>query len=139
MHAAEREEQALDHARRNLPGGGVHRSVRFDGLPPALRGRVDLLVAVPPYVPDGELGLLPREARDYEPTSALTAGLDGLDEHRALLEGGVAWLRPGGVLLAELHREQAPVAVAHARGLGYAARARFGGDGQTALIAAVAP
>ena len=140
VHAAERDPASLAHARHNLPtGAGVHLSNRFGGVPMDLRGRVDLLVAVPPYVPDSELDLLPREARDYEPTSALTAGPDGLDEHRALLDGGVDWLRPGGLLLAELHRAQAPAAVARARGLGYAARARFAGDGQTALIAAVVP
>jgi release factor glutamine methyltransferase len=140
VHAAERDPAALHHARRNLPpDAGIYLADRFQGLPTSLLGRVDLLVAVPPYVPDGELGLLAREARDFEPTSALTAGVDGLDEHRALLGGGIDWLRPGGLLLAELHRAQAPAAVAHARLLGYAARARFGGDGQTALIAAVAP
>ncbi|MGX5657644.1 hypothetical protein ACWKWC_22925, partial [Geodermatophilus nigrescens] len=37
---------------------------------------------------------------------------DGLDVHRRIAAGAPGWLAPGGVLLAEVGEEQAPVLVA---------------------------
>ena len=114
---------ALACARANVPGVLAVRGACLTALPHALRGRVEVIAAVPPYVPSGELSLLPREAREYEPTAALTAGADGLREHRALAAAATAWLAPGGVLLAELAAHQAREMLAFARGLGLSARA----------------
>ncbi len=76
-------------------------------LPPSLRGRVDVLTAVVPYVPTEDLHLLPRDVLDHEPRGALDGGRGGT---RVLLRvAGVAarWLRPGGSVLLELGGDQA--------------------------------
>jgi len=124
VHAVERDAGALGAARAN--GGGrvsVHRGDVLGPLPPGLAGRVAVVAAVPPYVPDDELALMPREAREHEPPSALLGGPDGLDPFRALVGAAGEWLAPGGVVLAEMSAGQAAAAVSAAEGAGYAATA----------------
>lgn len=127
VHAVERDGRALDAARANGDGRvAVHAGDVLEGLPPSLAGRVDVVAAVPPYVPDGELGLMPREARDHEAPEALLGGADGLDPFRALLATAARWLAPGGVVLAEMAAGQVAAAYSAAaslEGLGHAATA----------------
>nr|WP_255514883.1 hypothetical protein [Quadrisphaera sp. INWT6] len=85
----------------------MHTGDLFDALPRGLRGRVDVLVANAPYVPRGEVALMPPEARDHEPLLALDGGGDGLDVHRRVAAGAREWLSPGGVLLVETSARQA--------------------------------
>ncbi|SHG70394.1 putative protein N(5)-glutamine methyltransferase [Geodermatophilus nigrescens] len=114
LHATDVDPAALPWARRNLDpvGGTVHGGDLYAALPGRLRGRVDVLVANAPYVPTGALALLPPEARLHEPAGALDGGDDGLDVHRRIAAGAPGWLAPGGVLLAEVGEEQAPVLAA---------------------------
>ena len=72
-----------------------------------LRGRVDLVVANAPYVPTAAIGLLPPEARLYEPRVALDGGADGHDVQRRVGAGASTWLAPGGHLLVETSERQA--------------------------------
>lgn len=117
--ACEREAAARVFAARNLGSAGtVHGADILDGAPEGLRGRVDVIAAVPPYVPDAEVALLPREAREYEPLPALAGGVDGLRWARALIDQAPGWLAPGGRLMIELHHAQRSAAVSHARGVG---------------------
>ncbi|OLB66579.1 MAG: hypothetical protein AUI10_02230 [Actinobacteria bacterium 13_2_20CM_2_72_6] len=81
-------------------------------LPATLRGRVDVLVANAPYVPTGELGLLPPEARVHEPRVALDGGADGLDQLRRVVAAAPGWLAPGGALVVETSGHQAPALMA---------------------------
>jgi release factor glutamine methyltransferase len=99
---------AVEQARANARANGL-RNVHFrrgdvlGGLPRAIRGGVDVITAHPPYVPSGELGLLPDEVANYEPEHTLTDGSpDGLELVRRLAEQSADWLRPGGWLLVEL-------------------------------------
>lgn len=107
VHASDVDPAALDCARRNVPHGSIHLSDLYDGLPDALRGRVDVLVANAPYVPTDRIALMPSEARDHEPAAALDGGADGVDLHRRIAAGAPAWLAPGGVLLVETSPSQA--------------------------------
>ena len=76
-------------------------------LPEQIRGQVDVVTAVVPYVPSDELRLLPRDVVAYEPRRALDGGVDGTDLlQRAILES-VGLLRSGGALLLELGGRQA--------------------------------
>src|SRR5699024_2337332 len=111
-----------------------HRLNCLRGLPEELRRGVDVIAAVPPYVPDTAADFLPREAVDCEPSSALFGGPDGLDLVRRLIDESVDWLRPEGTLLIELGREQAPTALAHAAGRGLAGQGRLGEDEQTVVV-----
>ena len=78
LYAVDCDPAAVRCARRNLPAAGtVCQGDLFDALPRDLRGRVDLLVVNAPYVPTGELDLLPAEARDHEPRWRSTAAPTG--------------------------------------------------------------
>ncbi|OSZ56871.1 SAM-dependent methyltransferase [Streptomyces pharetrae CZA14] len=113
LHAADIDPVAVRCARRNLAaaGGRVHTGDLFEALPAALRGRIDILAANVPYVPTGEVGLLPAEARDHEPLTALDGGADGLDIARRVAAEAPHWLAPGGCLLTETSERQAPAAL----------------------------
>ncbi|MFF8842660.1 putative protein N(5)-glutamine methyltransferase [Streptomyces sp. NPDC015127] len=110
LHAADIEPAAVRCARRNVAavGGRVHEGDLYQALPPELVGRIDVLVANAPYVPTGEIGFLPPEARDHEPLVALDGGDDGLAIQRRVTAEAARWLTPGGVLLIETSERQAP-------------------------------
>lgn len=105
LHAADHDARAVACARRNL-GQGVHEGDLYDALPPDLRCRVEVLVANVPYVPTGEMALMPAEAREHEPAEALDGGGDGLDVVRRLVADAPSWLAPGGWLLFEVGAPQ---------------------------------
>ena len=83
----------------------------FEPLPASLRGRVDVVVANAPYVPTEALGLLPPEARTYEPRVALDGGEDGLEVVRRVAADAASWLTPGGHVLVETSADQAPAVI----------------------------
>ena len=114
VHASDVDPVAVRCARRNLHplGGEVHEGDLYSALPPRLRGTIDLLAVNAPYVPTASLGSMPHEARVHEPRLSLDGGPDGLDLQRRVIAGAAAWLRPGGHLLIETSRRQAPVTAA---------------------------
>ena len=107
--AADIDAAAVECARTNLDPDHVLLGDLYDALPDHLRGRVGVLVANAPYVPTGEIELMPREARDHEPRLALDGGADGLDVHRRIAADLDTWLAPGGTVLIEVSPAQAPV------------------------------
>ena len=109
LHAADIDPGAVRCARRNLPSvaGRVYQGDLYAPLPAALRGRVDVLTANVPYIPAGQIVLLPPEARLHEPRAALDGGPDGLDLLRRVAAGARDWLAPGGSLLSEVSERQA--------------------------------
>jgi len=110
LYAVDIEPAAVRCARRNIAaaGGQVYEGDLYRPLPAAVRGRVDVLVANAPYVPTEAIGLLPSEARIYEPPTALDGGADGLDVLRRVAAAAPLWLAPGGHLLVETSERQAP-------------------------------
>jgi len=92
---------AASCARRN----GV--TVYLGDLAEPIGGRcLDVVTAVAPYVPTGELRLLPADVQRYEPLIALDGGQDGLDLVRQVVEAAGSRLGPGGWLLIEVGGEQ---------------------------------
>ncbi|MBO0836533.1 MAG: putative protein N(5)-glutamine methyltransferase [Actinobacteria bacterium] len=98
LHAADIDPAAVSCARQNVAtvGGHVYQGDLYDPLPAQLRGRIDVLVVNAPYVPTGEMALMPPEARLYEPAVALDGGSDGVDVHRRVAAAAREWLAPGG-------------------------------------------
>ena len=113
LYAVDIDPVSVACARRNIAavGGRAIAGDLYEPLPVTLRGRVDLLVANAPYVPTDSIRLLPPEARDHEPQVALDGGPDGLDVLRRVAAGAASWLAPGGSLLIETSRAQAPRAL----------------------------
>ena len=101
--------EALEVARRNVVRHRVGERVRLlagDCYGPVGSGRYDLIVSNPPYVPSGEIEGLSREVR-REPRIALDGGADGLHVIRRIVSRAPSRLRPGGLLLIEMHETHA--------------------------------
>lgn len=109
LHAADIDPAAVACARRNVTGADAHvyEGDLYVPLPESLRGRVDVLIANAPYVPTGEIGYMPPEARAHEALVALDGGADGLDVQRRVTAEAAVWLAPGGRLLIETSERQA--------------------------------
>jgi release factor glutamine methyltransferase len=75
-------------------------------LPPSLRGSVDVITAVVPYVPTDELPFLPRDVVANEPRRALDGGPDGTAVLVRAADTAARWLEPGGSVLLELGGDQ---------------------------------
>jgi release factor glutamine methyltransferase len=73
----------------------------------SLIGRVDVVVANPPYIPDS---MVPREVevREHDPYLALYGGPDGLDVVRRIVRTAALLLRSGGLLAMEHADTQGP-------------------------------
>ena len=100
--AVDDSESALRYAGKNLAGTGVEllrADVTQPGLLPELDGSVDLLVANPPYIPDG--AVLEPEVAEYDPPRALFGGPDGMVVVDAIADLAVRWLRGGGCCAVE--------------------------------------
>jgi release factor glutamine methyltransferase len=119
LFASDIEPAAVACARDNLPTATVVEGDLFDSLPGSLRGRVDVLVCNTPYVPTDEIGMLPPEARDFEPRVTLDGGADGLDVQRRVAARASEWLATGGHVLVEVgaHQAAASAALFSAHGL----------------------
>jgi release factor glutamine methyltransferase len=142
LHAADVDPAAVRCARRNLVerGGHVHEGDLDEPLPAGLRGRVDVLVANVPYVPTGQIGLMPPEARLHEPSVALDGGTDGLDVLRRVVSAAPRWLAQGGAVLVETSEHQAAAAVAAMAGSGLTARVASDDSlGATVVVGTFAP
>jgi release factor glutamine methyltransferase len=96
---------AVACARRN--GVEAFEGSLDEPLPASLQGSVDVLTAVPPYVPTDELRLLPRDVLRYEPRAALDGGPDGTELLVEVVRRSGRWLRPGGTVALELGGDQA--------------------------------
>lgn len=112
---------AVDCARSN--GIDAFEGDLFDAIPAQLAlelaGRLDLVVAVVPYVPRGALPRLARDTQRFEPSLALDGGDDGLDVLRTVINAAPRWLRPDGWLVAELGWGQVEAARAALVGQGF--------------------
>ncbi len=103
--------EPLAQARANLEAGGV--ADRVDLMAGSwwhplrsLWGKLELVVANPPYIPTSVWAALEPVVRDHEPSLALDGGPDGLSAIRAIAAGAGAALAPGGWLLLEHHHDQ---------------------------------
>lgn len=95
---AERNRQRLQ-----LNNVQVRSSHWFD----ALKGeRFDLIISNPPYIAAEDPHLVAGDVR-FEPSSALVAGADGLDDLRVIISQAPAHLQAGGWLLLEHGYDQA--------------------------------
>ncbi|OMB90049.1 protein-(glutamine-N5) methyltransferase, release factor-specific [Mycobacterium colombiense] len=100
--AIDNSDAALEYARRNARGTAIEL-LRADateaGLLAELDGRVDMVVANPPYVPDG--AVLDPEVAQHDPHQAVFGGPDGLAVIAPLVRLAGRWLRPGGLIGVE--------------------------------------
>jgi release factor glutamine methyltransferase len=118
--ATEVDGAALAWARRNLGDRGIEllEGDLDEPLPEELHSKVDVLVANVPYVPSGQIPLLPHDVRVHEPLVALDGGTGGLDIFGRVVERAGRWLAPGGWLVCEIGDDQGEPAAALLAGAG---------------------
>lgn len=80
--------------------------------------RFDVIASNPPYVGSEERAGLDAEVRDWEPATALFAGVGGLDVIRPLVDRAPGHLNPGGLLAMEIGTTQADAVCAIVRATG---------------------
>jgi len=109
-------ESARENAERLRLSGrvSVFKGDLLGSLPAELTGRLNAVVANPPYVPSADVPGLPAEIAGFEPHVALDGGPDGLDVFRRLLAEARTWLAPGGFLAVELDERRVQVAAEEA-------------------------
>jgi release factor glutamine methyltransferase len=117
---------ALTVARSNLAGLGVAgRGVEisegswFDAVPERYLGECDVIVSNPPYVRTTDD--LPASVAEWEPSAALLAGEDGLDDLRRIVDRAGLFLRGAGSLVLEMDASQTAIVADLCRGAGFAA------------------
>lgn len=118
-------DDALAVARANVAGTGLPSTrVRlaagswFDALPPALRGRLRLVVSNPPYVAESEVADLPVELQ-HEPRPALVSGPTGMEAIEELARDAPAWLDTTGTFVCEIAPQRAEAASKVASAAGF--------------------
>lgn len=104
---------ALAVAEENAKAHGVADRIRFVeadllDLPPGIapEGGFDLIVSNPPYVALRDADTLAPNVRAFEPHLALFAGEDGMEIYRRLAPAVAPMLKPDGLLLLEIGRDQ---------------------------------
>ena len=104
--------EALEVARRNAAKHGVAKRVEFrqGDLWAAVPGGAafDVILTNPPYIAESEFAELAADVRDHEPRLALDGGPDGLAYYRRIADEAAWFLKPDGVLLAEVGWTQEP-------------------------------
>ncbi len=111
---------ALDVARGNALRNGIG-NVEFragDWFAPLAGEMFDLIASNPPYIALGDPHLEEGDLR-FEPPSALSSGIDGLDAIRSIVRNAPAHLRAGGWLLLEHGWEQGEAMRALLRDAGF--------------------
>jgi release factor glutamine methyltransferase len=108
-------QDALHVARANAAGiGRPAVGARFahgnwcDALPVELVGMCDVVVSNPPYIAEGDAEV-EASVLQWEPTDALFAGAEGLDDIAQIVRDAPKWLAPGGMLVMEMGYTQAAV------------------------------
>ncbi len=72
----------------------------------SLRGRFDIIVSNPPYIPEGDIGVLQKEVVAHEPRAALDGGADGLVIISRIVADAPVFLKSGGRLMLEVGFDQ---------------------------------
>ena len=72
----------------------------------SFKGKIDLAIANPPYIPKDTYEKLPKEVKNFEPKIALLGGEDGLKHIREIIQKAPIYLKEKGWLILENHFDQ---------------------------------
>ena len=97
---------ALDYANENALALGLEgrTELMLGDWGAQVAGQFDLILCNPPYIADSEK-LMP-DVADHEPSGALFAGADGLDDYRRIIPDLPRLLAPGGAAILEIGATQ---------------------------------
>ncbi len=98
---------ALKTAAENAVRLGVEAEWLESDLFEAVRGKYDIIVSNPPYIPTSVIGTLMQEVKDNEPVPALDGKEDGLFFYREIIGKAGGYLDKGGMIFLEIGFDQA--------------------------------
>jgi len=70
------------------------------------KGKLDLAISNPPYIPQATYEKLPKEVKNFEPKVALLGGEDGLKHIKEIIQKAPLFLKEKGWLILENHFDQ---------------------------------
>lgn len=109
--ATDIDQDALDLASKNYNNYCETKNLRFycghwwNPLE-SYKGKLDLVISNPPYIPKSIYEKLPTQVKTHEPKIALFGGEDGLEHIREIIEKAPLFLRRNGWLILENHFDQ---------------------------------
>jgi len=109
--ASDIDQDALEIANKNFINLSKQSNLKFycghwwtplDGF----KGKIDLAISNPPYIPKDTYEKLPKEVKNFEPKIALLGGEDGLKHIREIILKAPLFLKENGWLILENHFDQ---------------------------------
>ncbi|MDF2609489.1 MAG: hypothetical protein K0R92_963 [Lachnospiraceae bacterium] len=99
-------EKALTIARANAQS--LNADVKFiqSNLFEEVRGKYDIVISNPPYIPTGDILELMEEVKNHEPIIALDGEEDGLFFYRTIIKQLRHYLKPSGYVFFEIGHNQ---------------------------------
>ena len=109
--ATDIDQDALDVATKNYMNSSKQSNLRFYcgyWWEPfeSFKGKLDLAISNPPYIPRDTYEKLPREVKNFEPKIALFGGEDGLRHISEIIKKAPLFLKEKGWLILENHYDQ---------------------------------
>ncbi len=109
--ATDIDQDALEIATKNYINSSKHSNLKFfcgHWWTPleSYKGKLDLAISNPPYIPQDTYEKLPKEVKNFEPKIALLGGEDGLKHIREIIQNAPLFLREKGWLILENHYDQ---------------------------------
>ena len=109
--ATDIDRDALEIANKNYINSSKQSNLKFycgNWWSPLERfkGKIDLAISNPPYIPKDTYEKLPKEVKNFEPKVALLGGEDGLEHIRKIIQKAPLFLKENGWLILENHFDQ---------------------------------
>jgi len=109
--ATDIDQDALEIARENFINSSQQSNLKFycgNWWSPleSFKGKLDLAISNPPYIPKDTYEKLPKEVKNFEPKVALLGGEDGLKHIREIIQKAPIFLKEKGWLILENHFDQ---------------------------------
>ena len=109
--ATDIDQDALEIATKNYINSSKQTNLKFYcgnwWLPlESFKGKLDLAISNPPYIPKDTYEKLPKEVKNFEPRVALLGGEDGLKHIREIIQKAPLFLKDKGWLILENHFDQ---------------------------------
>jgi len=109
--ATDIDQDALEIATKNFINSSKQSNLKFycgNWWSPleSFKGKLDLAISNPPYIPKDIYEKLPKEVKNFEPKVALLGGEDGLKHIREIIQKAPFFLKEKGWLILENHYDQ---------------------------------
>ena len=111
--------EALELAKENALANEADILFIQSDLFSRIRGKFDIIITNPPYIPTATVETLQTEVKDYEPRLALDGGKDGMDFYRRIAADASKYLNRGGMLIMEVGEGEAQEVVKMFKGQAY--------------------